>query len=128
MQIDTQNRDGSMAKPGMAFKAGLTPTMSQAPKTGRDAIYSGLLECPVRQLQQPADGQPADQLLLLLQCTDRIQFVGPKAWSARADQGAGGLSSQSRRPAQRQSPSKCDQCPAGVAKPLSATNGNRAKK
>lgn len=46
MQIDTQNRDGSMARPGMAFKSGITTRMSQAPKTGRDAVYSGLLECP----------------------------------------------------------------------------------
>ena len=45
MQIDTKNRDGSMAEPGMPFKPGPYPTSAQAPRTGPDAVYSGLLEC-----------------------------------------------------------------------------------
>ena len=46
MQIDTKNRDGSMAEPGMPFKAGPAPRNSKAPVSGPDAVYSGLLECP----------------------------------------------------------------------------------
>jgi hypothetical protein len=46
MQIDTKNRDGSMAEPGMPFKPGPYPTAAQAPRSGADAVYSGLLECP----------------------------------------------------------------------------------
>ena len=46
MQIDTKNRDGSMAEPGMPFKAGPAPRNSKAPVVGPDAVYSGLLECP----------------------------------------------------------------------------------
>merc|ERR1719487_674143 len=46
MQIDTWNRDGSMAKPGMPFKPGPMPRNNRAPLNGSDAVYSGLLECP----------------------------------------------------------------------------------
>ena len=52
MQIDTQNRDGSMAEPGMPFSPGpyprsiYAPTGTHAPRSGPDATYSGLLECP----------------------------------------------------------------------------------
>ena len=46
MQIDTQNRDGSMSEPGMPFTPGPHPIESHAPVTGPDSIYSGLLECP----------------------------------------------------------------------------------
>ena len=48
MQIDTRNRDGSMAKPGDPFVPGPVPKSAQgrAPTSGADAVYSGLLECP----------------------------------------------------------------------------------
>jgi len=59
MQIDTWNRDGSMSHPGQPFTPGPYPTSAQAPRTGADAVYSGLLECP---------------------CTDRItRAVGPSS-------------------------------------------------
>ena len=47
-QIDTRNRDGSMAKPGDPFVPGPVPKSAQgrAPTSGADAVYSGLLECP----------------------------------------------------------------------------------
>eukprot|EP01043_Picozoa_sp_COSAG02_P015604 COSAG02_NODE_668_length_18685_cov_185.638976_10_plen_570_part_00 len=50
MQIDTKNRDGSMDKPGQPFTPGPYPAIiaqnTRAPRTGPDAVYSGLLECP----------------------------------------------------------------------------------
>jgi len=46
MQIDTKNRDGTMAQPGMPFTPSFVPKQSLAPLTGPDAVYSGLLECP----------------------------------------------------------------------------------
>ena len=52
MQIDTKNRDGSMETPEQGFTPGPYPASAVAPRTGPDATYSGLLECP---------------------CTDRIQ-------------------------------------------------------
>lgn len=46
MQIDTWNRD-KMNLTGGKFVAGPAPRNSFAPTTGVDAIYSGLLECPL---------------------------------------------------------------------------------
>jgi len=46
MQIDTWNRD-KMNLTGGAFVPGIAPKNSFAPTTGVDAIYSGLLECPL---------------------------------------------------------------------------------
>jgi len=47
MQIDTWNRDKmNLDDPQMAFVAGPVPASSLAP-TGPDAMYSGLLECPL---------------------------------------------------------------------------------
>ena len=46
MQIDTWNRD-EMNLTGGKFVAGPAPRNSYAPTTGVDAIYSGLLECPL---------------------------------------------------------------------------------
>jgi len=65
MQIDTRNRDGSMATPTDGFHPdpALVPKAYAAPLTGPDAIYSGLLECP---------------------CTDRISKVIPGAYSLQS--------------------------------------------
>lgn len=50
LAVDTKNRDGSMDKPGMPFSPGPYPQSvihnTQAPRTGPDAVYSGILECP----------------------------------------------------------------------------------
>ena len=48
MQIDTKNRDGSMATAADGFTPdpNLVPRAYAAPLTGPDAVYSGLLECP----------------------------------------------------------------------------------
>lgn len=46
MQIDTWNRD-EMNLTNTKFVPGPTPKNSYAPTTGVDAIYSGLLECPL---------------------------------------------------------------------------------
>lgn len=46
MQIDTWNR-AAMNITGSKFVAGPAPKHSFAPTTGVDAIYSGLLECPL---------------------------------------------------------------------------------
>lgn len=46
MQIDTWNRD-KMNITGGPFVPGPVPRNSLAPQSGPDAIYSGLLECPV---------------------------------------------------------------------------------
>ena len=53
MQIDTKNREaGKMEKPGDPFEPGIYPQTAHrgngipAPRTGPDAVYSGLLECP----------------------------------------------------------------------------------
>lgn len=46
MQIDTWQRD-KMSLTGSAFVPGPAPRNSLAPTSGPDAIYSGLLECPV---------------------------------------------------------------------------------
>jgi hypothetical protein len=53
MQIDTKNREqGKMDKPGDPFVPGIYPTTAHngkgipAPRSGPDATYSGLLECP----------------------------------------------------------------------------------
>lgn len=46
MQIDTKNRDGSMDRPEQGFTPGPYPRAAVAPRTGPDATYSGLLECP----------------------------------------------------------------------------------
>ena len=46
MQIDTWNRD-LMNLSGSRFQPGPAPKNSFAPTTGPDAIYSGLLECPL---------------------------------------------------------------------------------
>jgi hypothetical protein len=46
MQIDTWNRE-KMNLTGGAFVPGPVPKNSRAPVTGPDAIYSGLLECPL---------------------------------------------------------------------------------
>jgi hypothetical protein len=48
MQIDTWNRDKmNKTDPSGKFVSGPVPRNSLAPVTGKDAIYSGLLECPV---------------------------------------------------------------------------------
>jgi len=47
MQIDTWNRDLMNLTSGSPFHPGPTPKNSYAPKSGHDAIYSGLLECPL---------------------------------------------------------------------------------
>jgi len=49
MQIDTWNRD-EMSITGGPFVPGPVPRTSLAPTEGPDAIYSGLLECPVTTL------------------------------------------------------------------------------
>eukprot|EP00040_Diaphanoeca_grandis_P022873 m.123597 g.123597 ORF g.123597 m.123597 type:complete len:807 (-) comp29000_c0_seq2:129-2549(-) len=66
MQIDTRNRDGSMATPADGFHPDptLVPKAYAAPLTGPDAVYSGLLECP---------------------CTDRITKVIDGEYSLQAD-------------------------------------------
>ena len=46
MQIDTWNRE-KMNLTGSAFVSGPVPKHSFAPTSGPDAIYSGLLECPL---------------------------------------------------------------------------------
>eukprot|EP01079_Euglenida_sp_SAG-EU17-18_P002443 gene2443-3214_t len=46
MQIDTWHRD-KMNLTGSPFVPGPVPRASQAPTAGPDAIYSGLLECPL---------------------------------------------------------------------------------
>ena len=46
MQIDTWNR-AEMNITGGKFVAGPAPKLSYAPLTGPDAVYSGLLECPL---------------------------------------------------------------------------------
>jgi hypothetical protein len=46
MQIDTKNRDGSMESPTQGFRPGPYPRSAVAPRSGPDAVYSGLLECP----------------------------------------------------------------------------------
>lgn len=46
MQIDTWNRD-KMNITGGPFVPGPVPRSSLAPKSGKDAIYSGILECPI---------------------------------------------------------------------------------
>eukprot|EP00462_Mataza_sp_D1_P024841 CAMPEP_0175128078 /NCGR_PEP_ID=MMETSP0087-20121206/4735_1 /TAXON_ID=136419 /ORGANISM="Unknown Unknown, Strain D1" /LENGTH=719 /DNA_ID=CAMNT_0016410113 /DNA_START=120 /DNA_END=2279 /DNA_ORIENTATION=+ len=46
MQIDTWNRD-AMNLTGSPFVPGPAPENSLAPLTGIDAVYSGLLECPL---------------------------------------------------------------------------------
>eukprot|EP00462_Mataza_sp_D1_P020249 CAMPEP_0175139606 /NCGR_PEP_ID=MMETSP0087-20121206/11003_1 /TAXON_ID=136419 /ORGANISM="Unknown Unknown, Strain D1" /LENGTH=748 /DNA_ID=CAMNT_0016422649 /DNA_START=31 /DNA_END=2277 /DNA_ORIENTATION=- len=56
MQIDTWNRD-SMNVTGGPFVPGPVPRNSLAPITGPDAIYSGLLECPVTtRIRKNVDG------------------------------------------------------------------------
>jgi hypothetical protein len=75
MQIDTKNRDGSMERPEQGFTPGIYPKAAVAPRTGPDATYSGLLECP---------------------CTDRIQKVYTPTW---ATQHVGNCSTGSERPA-----------------------------
>lgn len=48
MQIDTWNRDKmNKTDPAGKFVSGPVPRNSLAPTSGQDAIYSGLLECPV---------------------------------------------------------------------------------
>ena len=47
MQIDTWNRDHMNVTGPVKFVPGPQPRSSLAPQTGVDAIYSGLLECPV---------------------------------------------------------------------------------
>merc|ERR1711871_1687971 len=48
MQIDTWNRDKmNKTDPAGKFVSGPVPRNSLAPTTGPDAVYSGLLECPV---------------------------------------------------------------------------------
>ena len=46
MQIDTWNR-AEMNLTGSRFVPGPYPKNVLAPKTGPDAVYSGLLECPL---------------------------------------------------------------------------------
>ena len=62
MQIDTKNRDGSMDRPEQGFSPGPYPKAAVAPRTGPDATYSGLLECP---------------------CTDRISKVFMPTWKTQ---------------------------------------------
>lgn len=58
MQIDTWNRD-KMNLTGSAFVPGPVPKLSLAPQSGPDAIYSGLLECPLTtKIQKIFDGSP----------------------------------------------------------------------
>ena len=47
MQIDTWNRDKMNLTGHSSFVPGIAPKNSYAPTTGVDAIYSGLLECPL---------------------------------------------------------------------------------
>eukprot|EP01052_Picozoa_sp_SAG31_P062773 SAG31_NODE_21739_length_542_cov_0.647856_1_plen_117_part_01 len=47
MQIDTWNRDKMNISGGDPFVSGPVPPHSLAPTAGPDAIYSGLLECPL---------------------------------------------------------------------------------
>ena len=66
MQIDTWNRD-EMSLTGSKFVAGPAPKRSLAPVTGPDAVYSGLLECPLttrlrKHVTTPWNGTNATQL------------------------------------------------------------------
>eukprot|EP00051_Salpingoeca_urceolata_P026537 m.477668 g.477668 ORF g.477668 m.477668 type:complete len:870 (+) comp20913_c0_seq1:229-2838(+) len=62
MQIDTWNRD-KMNLTGGPFVPGPVPLNSLAPKDGPDAIYSGLLECPVTtRIHKVVDGAYATQI------------------------------------------------------------------
>jgi hypothetical protein len=47
MQIDTWNRDKMSLEGGGPFVPGPYPKEALAPRSGPDAIYSGLLECPL---------------------------------------------------------------------------------
>ena len=47
MQIDTWNREKMNSTGGSPFVSGPVPRNSLAPQSGQDALYSGLLECPV---------------------------------------------------------------------------------
>lgn len=47
MQIDTWNREKMNISHPTRFVSGPVPRSSLAPQTGPDALYSGLLECPV---------------------------------------------------------------------------------
>ena len=46
-QVDTWNRDKMNIDGSSPFAPGIAPKHSLAPITGPDAIYSGLLECPL---------------------------------------------------------------------------------
>ncbi|CAE7783457.1 unnamed protein product [Symbiodinium sp. CCMP2592] len=58
MQIDTWNRDKMNISHPTRFVPGPVPRSSQAPTSGADALYSGLLECPVTtRLQKHVSGE-----------------------------------------------------------------------
>lgn len=57
MQIDTWNRDKMDINGGSPFVPGPYPKNSLAPTSGPDAIYSGLLECPLTtRIRKEIDG------------------------------------------------------------------------
>jgi hypothetical protein len=113
MQIDTWNRDGSMAEPGMPFKPSIYPASisakggSHAPRTGPDAAYSGVLECP---------------------CSDRItRVLGSSAGGSCTTKVDGSCSTASAV----MTSAECDVASAKLARevaaPAKATNGSAAK-
>jgi len=84
MQIDTWNRD-KMPLEGGAFVPGPVPRNSLAPTEGPDAIYSGLLECPVTTRIRKVidgtytaqlDGTCADKILTASECFAAASTIG----------------------------------------------------
>ena len=65
MQIDTWHR-GAMNLTGSPFVPGPHPRNAEAPTAGPDAIYSGLLECPLTtRVQVPPDAPVPSRVLPL---------------------------------------------------------------
>lgn len=77
MQIDTWNRD-KMDLTGSPFVPGPVPFHNLAPLSGPDAIYSGLLECPLTtRIQKLFDGSPDFNDTASLQAFDSCPSGNP---------------------------------------------------
>ena len=92
MQIDTWNRAEMNLTGGSKFVPGPAPTNSYAPTSGVDAIYSGLLECPLttRIRKQLTGGGWNDSFAVQLDTCDHTIETATDCFAAAAEIGLDG--------------------------------------
>jgi hypothetical protein len=118
MQIDTFHRTKMNKTGGSKFVSGPVPRNSLAPKTGGDATYSGLLECPVTTRVKKVVTNVGYQTVVGTKCP-----AGPIATSSECFQAAKEFVPQGTE-IQNDAGSFDDNVPVGCSLEYSAEKGN----